>query len=406
MSETIHEATEPINAADVAKAQEQAGVDEQAKQEAANVTLKELGKAFRKGESSWKAGMLETGRLSLEYLRQRMALKATRAVAVKAIEGQLAVYATQSVNVNSMIRCYESLRLLMEATEQGEKLAKGMPYGTIRDAISQLVQRINPDSPEESYVLLTGMETECVEAFRKVASDKLDVAAAKDVISIIVRQHTAQEHSRTAAKAEAEREAARKAAEAAEQARKERAEADAKAKAAEVEAAKAKAANDQETSQKLSEAAEAAEAARMELLAKQQAEIAAHEDAALKARKAADAEKDRKNADKAKANQDAKDKRSADRVLGNQAARPSAPECRQGENLLHAARAGTAKDIAGMACELITACQEPDSTLESLLHMLDEHKELSKASHRAVKAALVSLTHSASKPPVPTSAVA
>jgi hypothetical protein len=55
------------------------------------------------------------------------------------------------------------------------------------------------------------------------------------------------------------------------------------------------------------------------------------------------------------------------------------------------------KDVAEMAAELVVGGEAPDDVLAALLDMLDGHKELSKASHRAVKAARASLSASASR---------
>ena len=51
--------------------------------------------------------------------------------------------------------------------------------------------------------------------------------------------------------------------------------------------------------------------------------------------------------------------------------------------LLAVGKAGTAKDVAEMAVELITGAEAPDDVLEALLHLLHSSKELSAKGKRA-----------------------
>ena len=54
-------------------------------------------------------------------------------------------------------------------------------------------------------------------------------------------------------------------------------------------------------------------------------------------------------------------------------------------------KAGTVKDVAEMAAELITSNDNPDAVLEALLQQLKSHNTISKASKRAIDAALTTL---------------
>ena len=69
-------------------------------------------------------------------------------------------------------------------------------------------------------------------------------------------------------------------------------------------------------------------------------------------------------------------------------------------NLLRAAAHGTAKDVAGMAAELVTGSDKPDDVFMELLRQLKASKDMGKASKRAIDAALVVLTRK-DKPQAP-----
>src|SRR5205823_7047764 len=69
--------------------------------------LKAAARAFAKGESSYAQGLLEAGRLCSEYVARRLNLGHKRA-AVQAIEGALAQYATDSVQANRLIGCWQA----------------------------------------------------------------------------------------------------------------------------------------------------------------------------------------------------------------------------------------------------------------------------------------------------------
>ena len=67
-----------------------------------------------------------------------------------------------------------------------------------------------------------------------------------------------------------------------------------------------------------------------------------------------------------------------------------------------AAKAAQGRDgaefVAGMALELLTGCEEPDTAVEVLLKALVQSKELSKGTVRALQCALVSLAGAGKTP--------
>jgi hypothetical protein len=79
---------------------------------------------------------------------------------------------------------------------------------------------------------------------------------------------------------------------------------------------------------------------------------------------------------------------------------PKPVEASQGTNLLATAKQGTAKDVAGMALELVTGHDNPDAVLAELLALLDGHNCIGRLSKQAVKAARVVLARPAAPAPV------
>src|SRR5262245_32048850 len=102
---------EAVVAAAAAEEQRQAAAIEAAMAECRDL-LKAAAKAFAKGESSYAQGLLDAGRLCSEYVAKRLQLSHKRAAAVQAIEGALAQYATDSVQANRLIGCWQAHALL------------------------------------------------------------------------------------------------------------------------------------------------------------------------------------------------------------------------------------------------------------------------------------------------------
>jgi hypothetical protein len=81
---------------------------------------------------------------------------------------------------------------------------------------------------------------------------------------------------------------------------------------------------------------------------------------------------------------------------------PKPVEAAQGTNLLATAKQGTAKDVAGMALELVTGHDNPDAVLAELLTLLDGHNCIGRLSKQAVKAARVVLARPVDPAPIST----
>lgn len=371
-------------------AAEAAEAVEAAAREEAHATLKAAVRAFAKGERAYRAGLLESGRLCDLYVRQRLALGDERAAAVQALEGQLAAYSSGAVDVNRLIACHHAWRLLAEA--QGlDKAAESVPYGHYRDAYARLLVRQAKDTPAEAWVLLPGMEAECLALFAAACQAGLSKAAVEEKCQGLLRRYADAQAAEAKARqqqAEAQAQAKR---EAELRARQQAEQAEAKAKAA------ADAAEQAGTAEQRADLTRAAEQAREELLVAQRAQARALEEAAEAARRKAAADAQAKAAEQAKAKADAKAAAKAAKASGQPGGKATAPqtaktaEARQGSNLLAAAKAGTAKDVAAMCLELLTGSDTPDDVLAELMNMLDGHNALSRPAQRAVKAARVAL---------------
>jgi colicin import membrane protein len=384
-------------------AAEQAAQREAELREQAEAVRQAAVKAYRKGEAAYRAGLLESGRLCGEYVCKRLALGDKREAAVVALGNALAPYSSSVVDqhhVNRLVRAYHAYRLLAEEqglTGEGRKQgpADAVPYGTYRDAWSRLVERAAggaDGAPGERYVLLPGLEQECRALFAKTVADGLSAKAVGEQVAELVRRAAAataeadkQRAAEAEAKARAEQEAAQKAAAelaAAEQAKREL-------------EAKAKQVGDEAT-------AAAVFQAQQELEAKQRAMVEQQA-------KAEQAERERQRAEKLAREQAAREAKAAERAR-KKATKPSTPATvapstppapQQGEqakqgtvhgNLLTLAKAGTAKDVAGMVLELVQGCDTPDDVLELVLKGLKAGKALSAKGKRACDAALLVLT--------------
>jgi hypothetical protein len=263
--------------------------DEQQAREAAEVVRGEAVKAYRRGEREYRKGLLEAGRLSHEYLVQRMALGDNRAAGVQALNGAFAAYSSSAVDVNHLIRTWWAYHLLCE--QPGLKI--DLPYGRFRDHWSQLVDRVDANNPEERCILLPGLEDKAKEAFAHAAKHGLGDDAVREAVKrLLAEYHEAQQ---TARKVEAERLA------------KEQEEAERKRQAALAAAEKAQ--EDVLAKQQAGEA-EQAEQARKELLERQQAvaKANAEAEATRKARERAEQEA------KEQATKAAKERGKADRA--------------------------------------------------------------------------------------------
>ncbi len=181
--------------------QEAEAREEQAREEC-QATLKALVRAYSKGERDYRQGLVEAGRLAHAYIAQRLALGDKRAAAVQAIEGQLAAYASDAVDVNRLVRVYQSWLLLCE--EPGlAKLAANLAYGVYRDAWCLLVERSRKDTPQECYLLLPGLEQECLAAFAEAVKGGLSKAACLERAKALVQEHVRRNEEQARQEAQA-----------------------------------------------------------------------------------------------------------------------------------------------------------------------------------------------------------
>lgn len=398
-------ASAPNPACDQARqgqAAEEAAAREAELRAEAKATLDACTKAYAKGEAAYRAGLLEAARLADAYLHQRMALGDKRADAVGLIAMRWSEHSSTLVDqhaVNRAIQTYHAHRLL--ALEQGlcgegrkQGPADAVPYGVYRDTWARLVERAAKDTPEESYVLLPGLEDRCRAAFAKAVKEGLGRTAVAESAAEIVRDYAkaqadaeAKRAEEAAARAKAEQDAATKAA----------AELKAAQEAQQAAAQEAKAKADEQTAAALVVAEE-------ELRARQRAVIEAQA-------RAEAAERERKAAEKSAREQAEAERRAADKAARKaakreeQAGTPSTASPREQEgrapkadgtavtgNLLRVAEQGTVKDVAAMCVELVTGTGKPEAVLEEVLRQLRAGGHVSKRAVGAIDAALLVLT--------------
>jgi hypothetical protein len=302
---------------------------------------------------------------------------------------------TLRARVNVLLRVNAVAALLGDgrgvAKGDGSKKGRGkgkadgpLPWGTLRE-FSPLVER-QADDYRETWGVLPHVAEKAKQLVQEVASSGMARADVVKAVAALVEEEQRERLANARRLVEADKAEADQAREAEMAARK--AAADAK-REAEAAAEKAK--------DGTAESADAAAKALATLRDEQAKAKAATEAAALAAQKAAQREREEAEAAKRQAEADAKraakEQKAKEREDKPAVVAPPTPTANQGTNLLASAKMGTAKDVAAMALELIVGSDEPDTVFEALLDMLDGHKELSKATHRAVKAARLALSH-------------
>src|SRR5262249_12456688 len=143
VAESQDQSPESAVVAEVHASAEQAAQEGERLLREADSTCKQAVKAFRRGEQEYRKGLLEAGRLADLYVHQRMALKHPRENAIKTLEGEVSRFASSSVDVDRLVRCYHAYHLLAE--EPGIK-SDTVPYGHSPDPSSPLVEP-PPNSP-------------------------------------------------------------------------------------------------------------------------------------------------------------------------------------------------------------------------------------------------------------------
>jgi hypothetical protein len=302
---------------------------------------------------------------------------------------------TLRARVNVLLRVNAVASLLGDgrgvAKGDGSKKGRGkgkadgpLPWGTLRE-FSPLVER-QADDYRETWGGLPHVAEKAKQLVAEVASSGMARADVVKAVAALVEEEQRERLANARRQAEADQAEADQAREAEMAARKAAADAKREADAA---AEKAK--------DGTPESADAAAKALATLREEQAKAKAATEAAALAAQKAAQREREEADAAKRQAEADAKraakEAKAKEREERPAAVAPPTPTASQGTNLLASAKMGTAKDVAGMALELIVGSDEPDTVFEALLDALDGHKELSKATHRAIKAARLAVSH-------------
>jgi hypothetical protein len=274
--------------------------DEQQAREAAEVVRGEAVKAYRRGEREYRKGLLEAGRLSHAYLVQRMALGDNRAAGVQALNGAFAAYSSSAVDVNHLIRTWWAHHLLCE--QPG--LKADVPYGRYRDHWSQLVERVDANTPDERCLLLPAVADKAKEAFAHAAKHGLGDDAVREAVKRLLAEY--HEGQQAARKAEAERLRAEQ--EAAEQKRQ-------------AALAAAEAAQEAVLSKQQAGRQEEAEQARQDLLERQQAVAKANAEAEATRKVRERAEQEAKD----QAEKAAKERGKADRASRSRCRREDRP---------------------------------------------------------------------------------
>jgi hypothetical protein len=428
-------------AAQVQAAQAEAEATEAAAREAANKVLLSVVKHYRQGESAYRKGLLEAGRLAHEYVLLRLALQDKRDAATQAIEGKLAEWSSGRVDANELIRAHQSYALLAlpllkrtEAEAEAAQAAKAaalspeerkaakaaalaaeaaqaavdaVPYGFYRDAYCQLVQRVDGGKPSERWELLPGLETEALALFERCTADRLSKGAVLvKVRELQARYATRQREQEAKAAAEAKR--ARE--EANERAAAER---EANRLACEQAAREQKAARDAKDEEERKAALERAKAAEDKAKETEERKKAAEAEAAQKAKDQEQAEareqqaaqREEKATKQAEAARMTPEERKEAKAAKRNAKQAEAPkqahrETAQAQNLLKtAAKAteATPKDWAQTVVDFLIEHPEPEDVLEHVLVLLGQAEVLSRKGVRACNAALMELRRKAAE---------
>lgn len=367
-------------AAAMAAAKAAAEAREEALAEEVTSHIKEAVKAYRKGERAYRAGLLLAGKESHLACRAKLAInatKATRDAVCQAIDGQLAVYATSPVSTSTMIRAWAAWDLLCDSQHLAEK-CQHVAYGHYKDAWSLVVQRSSPNTAQESWVLLPGLEEECRAQFLACANGTLDRKSAIEMAQALVHRHQTlvaeQAKAAKAATAAADRAAAETAARAKAEAKAAEEQALAAARDAEIAATQVKDATD-ETARlaalaRHEEQVKAAEKARAEADHKRHTDEQAARDHASAAAEARLATKRAAETEAARVEADKKARARADKAAG--ITPDKAPPVETGAPVISPRTYAKMdpKAFAGMLAALIAGHEKPTSVARELVKAL------------------------------------
>lgn len=355
-------------ALDAGSAADAVGAEEQEQRRQADKVLKLCGRAYAGGEKAYRAGLLESGKLADDYVHRRLTLGDARGAAVDTVKLELQRYSSGKVDVNRLIGCFHAYRLLAVETglttkEKGKSCpVESIPYGHYKNAWALLVDRVNPGMESEYWALLNGMESDCLEAFRKALDANHSREACEETAKGLLRQHASMMAIQQRADADAARDAADFAKQEAEEARQ----------ALQKATVEATAAPDDTAAQ------QALATAKTEALQATATEAKASKDASKLERLAESAEEKQERAQERE-----------ERIVTRNAEK--APVTRL-DNILKTGQAATAKDAAEICVGVISGNDEPDSVLEIVLKALAVNTNMSKPAQRACDAAILILT--------------
>ncbi|MCI0456922.1 MAG: hypothetical protein L0Z62_08085 [Gemmataceae bacterium] len=141
--------------------------------------------------------------------RTAVPIRDTREAAVLQVKSEISKETGAVPDVNKMIRCYWAWALLGEPLEQsGEEMAAhpdALPYRHLSHAWSQLVERVDGATAQETYILLPSLESECAAAFAECVKGRVSrEAAEKRVGALLAESHKREREAAQAARVKAQ----------------------------------------------------------------------------------------------------------------------------------------------------------------------------------------------------------
>jgi hypothetical protein len=303
-----------------------------------------------------------------------MSVKHSLKACYATLEGDWSAFSATEIDVDRMVRAAMAHDLLGKFVEGGKR-SHDLAHSLWRDCYSVFIQR-KADNTE--WELIPEIAEEAAACVKACTSGKLNRADTLTQVKAIQVRLAAIQRERSEAEAKVKREA------------------DDKAKQAFLDSKRAS----DEAARALVEAEKSkisanVEAARKELLEKQQEELRKNAEAiaAENARIKADSEAKRKAEIEARALQTAREKeaqRIARETQRNGKATSGPIESAQ-PGLRGMAKAGTAKDVAGMMVELLTECESPITTFENFIALAKVCGKLHKSQVKAIEAYMASI---------------
>lgn len=364
LAEQASLAAQTAQTAEALAEQEQEQTAEREKRvDAANKKLKQAAQLVKGAERGLRDGYFRAAPLVWDFVTEMRRLKHSRESAINKAKYELELWSSSSIDIVRMMKAYFAHKLAV--ADQGAKI--DLPYGHYYLGFSNLVISVDSIEADETFVLLPGAESKCIDLVRECAANswnRKDTTAHVDTLVLAWNQDQA-----AALKAERDQAAAQLAAQKQEAQKLEQ-----ERKAAEQAAAQA----EKQAQTDLNESTKKnAEKAKAELLQKQRAEIEkqAEIDAMERAQSAGDKQLERVE--------------SAVKRIQSKGDRKDKGKGGKRENLLPADKTdATPEQWADSAMEFILQHDEPENVLFALLSRLKTHEELSRPGQRAIQAAL------------------